>query len=693
LEAVSKNLAAKIKQDNQDNIDQINFLIPKDSRAIVADLYSMNLSLYENGQLAGSYKILSVGKRGSPWETPVGRYSVITKEENHFSSIGGVWMPYSLQFFGNFFIHGWPYYSNGTPVPRGFSGGCIRLDTNDAKEIFNFSKPSIPVLILNNSEDATQATLANKKFYYLKSDAKNAFPKISADAFLVADLKNNAIILSKNKDKKLAIASITKLMTAVVSLESIDQYKPITITKKMVNNGNNGKLTIGETMKPGELIFPLLLSSSNDAAIALAEYYGRENFVKLMNEKSNSIGLSNTYFEEPSGISDNNKSTPEDLFHLIQYLYNSKRYVLDVTKLKKVNEWKNTNFFAGDKRFLGGKLGYTNEALQTSAAVFSLPLSEFENQDIAIILLHSNNWKNDTASILNWLQSEVIYGQEIPAEIIFSQKEIKGLKIISLLFVGDIMLDRDVRESVIKNANGDFSFLFKNVDFLKNADITFGNLEGPISDLGENIGNLYSFRAHPSTIDALKETGFDILSVANNHIGDWGKIAAEDTILRLESESIMAANNDLKIIEKQGIKIGFLAFSDSGPEWVRVPENFETIIKTASEQVDVLVVSLHFGEEYQNKPNERQIKFSHQAIDNGAKIVVGHHPHHIQDIEIYKEGVIAYSLGNFVFDQIFSEETMKGMVLEIIISGDGKIKSVNKNIVRINKFYQPELMD
>lgn len=566
------------------------------------------------------------------------------------------------------------------------------------KDVLQFADPLTQVFILNDSETKQKPSLDEQNFYFLKNETGiKKFPKIGASAFLAADINTGSIIFQKNQDKKLAIASLTKLMTALVSLESMDQYQHITITKEMLSwgYGDYGDLRRGEKLTVGELIYPLLLESSNDAAIALAADYGTDEFVKLMNEKAIGLGLSNTSFEEPSGTSAKNISTAKDLFRLIQYFYKNKRGVLDITKLKSVNYWRNNNFFAGSQKYLGGKNGYTDIAKETSAALFSLSLSKSGDRDIAIIILHSQDRENDTLALLKWLENEVVFQEKITPRKAFSQEDVqaarKALKEISLLFVGDIMLDRDVRESVTRNATGDFSFLFEKADFLKKADITFGNLEGPVSDMGEDSGNVYSFRMHPSVIDGLKEAGFDVLSVANNHINDWGKIAINDTILRLENENILAANSNLKIIEKQEIKTGFLAFSDSGPEWVRVPENFETIIKTASEQVDILVVSLHFGEEYQNKPNERQVKLGHQAIDNGAKIVIGHHPHHIQDIETYKDGVIAYSLGNFIFDQIFSEEAMKGLALEVVVSGDGKIKSANKNIVKINKFYQPEL--
>ena len=109
------------------------------TRFIAANLSEMRLYLFENGVATATYPILSKGKRGSRWETPTGLYKIETKEQDHFSSLGQVHMPQSMQFFGNFFIHGWPYYPDGTPVPEGYSGGCIRLSTDDATAVFEFA--------------------------------------------------------------------------------------------------------------------------------------------------------------------------------------------------------------------------------------------------------------------------------------------------------------------------------------------------------------------------------------------------------------------------------------------------------------------------------------------------------------------------------------------------------------------------
>lgn len=311
--------------------------------------------------------------------------------------------------------------------------------------------------------------------------------------------------------------------------------------------------------------------------------------------------------------------------------------------------------------------------------------------------------------LFNFIKKSIaIFENEISShynEILNPQIE-KQNKITNIYFVGDIMLTRGVESSVNKNFEGDYNKLFENVKELKNADILFGNLEGPISDKGNNVGSKYSFRMNPLVLIALKNTGFDILSFANNHIGDWNRDAFTDTLKRLDEENILKTGAGLNkkeaetptIIEKNGIKFGFLGFSDVGPNHMEAKNenpgillasdpNFEKIIENAKKESDVLIISFHFGEEYKTIHNKRQEELSHKAIDHGADIIIGHHPHVAQDIEWYKEKPIIYSLGNFIFDQHFSKETMKGMVFSMSFEGK-KIKETKKFISILNKKYQ-----
>jgi len=272
------------------------------------------------------------------------------------------------------------------------------------------------------------------------------------------------------------------------------------------------------------------------------------------------------------------------------------------------------------------------------------------------------------------------------------------------------MLDRGVKYMVEKYGKGDYKFPFlKIADYLKETDILFGNLEGPISDKGKKVGSIYSFRTEPQAIEGLKFAGFDILSMANNHVFDYGREAMEDSFKRLREAKIEILGGGFNekeaceplIKELKGTKIAFLAFTNLGsPYWSAgkeksgicwlEKEKMEEIIQKAKEKADIVVVSLHFGEEYFSTPTEFQVSISHVAIDAGADLIVGHHPHVIQEIERYKDGWIAYSLGNFIFDQKFSEKTMRGLMLKVLIE-NSKIKEVMPIEFKINEFYQPEI--
>ncbi len=282
---------------------------------------------------------------------------------------------------------------------------------------------------------------------------------------------------------------------------------------------------------------------------------------------------------------------------------------------------------------------------------------------------------------------------------------------ITLGFVGDIMLDRGVEYQVQKNLDGDFSKLFANASFLKEPDIMFGNLEGPISDKGSDAHNLYSFRMDPRVAPVLRDAGFDVVSFANNHVGDWKRPAFEDTLARLSSAGILACGAGMNkqeasepaIINENGFTVGFLCFSDVGPTGMAATDtqsgillasdpNFAGIVRTAANKVNALIVSFHFGEEYKTAHTARQQELAHRAIDNGAVFVVGAHPHVGQDSEIYKTVPIFYSLGNFVFDQNFSKDTQTGLFVSAILNGTN-VSNTLVHKIRFDKNFAPSLVE
>src|SRR3989344_7276539 len=130
--------------------DEVASYIARKESFIEIDLSQMKVSLYKEGGLLKTLPVLSKGRDGSWWETPTGNYKILSKEQNHFSSIGNVWMPWSMQFYGNFFIHGWPYYEDGTPVSSTYSGGCIRLETTDAERLYPLVSTGTPVIVIKD---------------------------------------------------------------------------------------------------------------------------------------------------------------------------------------------------------------------------------------------------------------------------------------------------------------------------------------------------------------------------------------------------------------------------------------------------------------------------------------------------------------------------------------------------------------
>jgi poly-gamma-glutamate synthesis protein (capsule biosynthesis protein) len=574
----------------------------------------------------------------------------------------------------------------------------------------------------------TTSLTVKSQYFYANKDT-NGGPKVSAKAYLVGDINTGEVIISKNQDVKFPIASTSKLMTALVTKEISTADNVTQITKKaLATEGKNGELKLGEKIKINDLIYPLLLESSNDAAEALALYFGRDSFVSKMNQEAERLQMTNTSYEDPSGLSRNNQSTTSDLFKLTGYLMEQQPDLFKITTKtsysNKKHSWSNISQFLDEDGYLGGKSGYTDPAKQTVVSIFNLPLGQTGFRPIAITLLQSQDREKDVQTILKYLKKYIYYGGEADANTNWVEEkvgvpDIKDPNFVTIAFAGDIMLDRGVKNSVIKNFNNDYSELFgKSKELrsvLKKSDIVFANLEGTASDQGADQKNLYSFRMSPAVIPTLKGAGISILSVANNHVGDWGRIALSDTLARLKENEIFVTGGGQDktqaetpvIIEKYGMKIGFLGFSDVGPNNLEAGENktgillandpnFETIIKNASAKVDYLVVTFHFGDEYKPKHNARQEYLAHKAAEAGAKIIIGSHPHVIEDTEVYTPksctqnscvSFIAYSLGNFIFDQSWSKPTMQGMLLEIKLNRDGSM-TVKKDITQLNSVFQ-----
>ena len=246
---------------------------------------------------------------------------------------------------------------------------------------------------------------------------------------------------------------------------------------------------------------------------------------------------------------------------------------------------------------------------------------------------------------------------------------------VTLEAVGDIMLGRTVGDQVLAKGA---SVVFDGVNsVLSEADVLVGNLECAITSSDQTAHKSFTLKAPPETARSLALAGFDVLGLANNHAMDYGVGGLTDTQTALSQYGILTAGAGLNaeaahtpvIIERNGLRLAFLAYADVMPEnsgfdahtWIASPSQpgiawadpaeIKADVTAAKLQADLVIVLLHSGYELNSTVSLDQRTQAQAAIDAGAVLVIGSHPHILQAIERYHGGLIAYSLGNFVFDQ------------------------------------------
>ena len=361
---------------------------------------------HKSGQPELEKNILTAGDPQGWGGTPAGLYNVLSKNEKSFSVSSSAYMPYAVHFYGKYFIHGEPYLATGDKIDSVYSGGCIRVADKDVQNIFTVSDVGLPVLVIDKD-------YVNRSF--IAKDLPK--PKVSAKSFAVVDLESGVVLADKEAETKRPVASITKLMTAVVVAENIDLRKGVYVTDAMLEAyGTTAGLNNGGFYKVVELFHPLLTESSNDAAEVLTGFLGRETTINLMTEKAKSLFMADTSFADPSGFDKDNISTAKDLTFLARYIYNNRKPILDITAGRKVTTFGpmqfevsnlvNKNSFKNDVGFIGGKTGFINDARNTGLFIFKMKNSLGEEFPVVVTVLGSESLKQDTEKLLEWVEEE-----------------------------------------------------------------------------------------------------------------------------------------------------------------------------------------------------------------------------------------------------------------------------------------------
>ena len=285
---------------------------------------------------------------------------------------------------------------------------------------------------------------------------------------------------------------------------------------------------------------------------------------------------------------------------------------------------------------------------------------------------------------------------------------------IALAAAGDISLGDHpafvsvgVRSRFRRLAASDADYPFGGVRrLLKGNDLVFGNLETVLSDAGLRPGDLRSseMRGDPDAVPRLASAGFNVLNVANNHILQHGGPAFYETVDRLRNSGISVVglagpggrHSVPAVVTINGVRVAFLGYAfepdkyfSGRPLYAFGPLcDIPADIAHARDHADVIVCSMHWGDEFIRRPPVANVALAHRIIDAGAHLVLGHHPHVYHGIERYRHGVIAYSLGNFVFDMLWHKWLRYGLVLTARLSRRG-VEELHTNFVEIGADYQP----
>ncbi|NCC71204.1 CapA family protein, partial [bacterium] len=255
---------------------------------------------------------------------------------------------------------------------------------------------------------------------------------------------------------------------------------------------------------------------------------------------------------------------------------------------------------------------------------------------------------------------------------------------------------------------------YSDIKDLLDCDINFANLETPLIDGDPVQSGTMSFRSDIENASSLKKAGFNLLSLANNHTGNRSEAGFLKTFETLENEDIKFIGAGInieesyagEIIEVSGLKIGFLAYVDdmftpisqkagidsSGSSSMQDSDLEKDIENIKNKGAEYVIISMHSGHEYHDIPNWYQEAFAREAIDFGADLIIGHHPHVIQTVEKYNDKYIFYSLGNFIFDQMWSEETKQGLIVKFYFN-EFNIEKIKLIPVMIEDYAKPRVAD
>ncbi|MDA8597026.1 serine hydrolase [Candidatus Pacebacteria bacterium] len=376
-------------------------LIAESRSFLEIDLTSEQITLWHSSTSSEQYQVIHQPETNSWWYMPAGIYAVDSMREREYSTFANLYLPYAVSFGGNIALNGEPEYRDSEPVALEYQGGGIRVETSELQRLFEQLAPGLPVLL-------NTATVAGDDFLY-----RAKVEGVHAGHYLVADIESNTVLAASDLHQAVPIASITKLMTALVAAEYIDLDRRVAIRSNPSNFVTSlvPRLQSSNSASMYSLLQLLLVESSNEAAEVIASVLGRGTFIELMNTKAAAIGLTNSSFTDPSGLDAGNVSSVHDLFRLVQYIENNRGFIMELTADQHLESAYTNGEFGvlanfneiEEVGFIAGKIGETRAAGMTSVSLHTVSIRG-EKREVVIVLLNTDERDNDVRRLVSFVE-------------------------------------------------------------------------------------------------------------------------------------------------------------------------------------------------------------------------------------------------------------------------------------------------
>ena len=430
-------------------------VLPIVGNMITVDQIGKKISLYEDGVSTKSFIITKLPDPFSDNEIPTGSYVISIKESEHLSRRSGLWMPYTIGFSNNFFIHGTPSSNDDNEISFGEINNGIELDLADAKELYDFAKAGMKVIITGGRTLTTNVSSAR---YYLEGEGR--LPFVSAKSFFVADIDTGEVLWDRNSHQKTNPGALSPFMTAFSAINNLDQYKNIRMGELVLDQTvKHRRLPSHEDEVPlGSLIYPLIFNGNETAQEALQSELGSKHFINYMNDNALALGMNDTEFSSLGAT-----TSAHDLFHLLSYINKEEHFLIDVSLLREHSlfatsgkeryRWGNKNpwVLSQHPNYQGGFGVRERYGEGSGMFMFSLPLTEFGEQHIAIVIFNSDDLEGDITAITSFVEKHYRFGnQKVFSSPNTTERntalpgQIKYFIDKHILNKGDIIYDRDI---------------------------------------------------------------------------------------------------------------------------------------------------------------------------------------------------------------------------------------------------------